>query len=51
MLNYDVSKEGYVVPLDKEKLEGAPRYPHDQMPPYTTDFGRKVNGYYGVDGY
>lgn len=51
MLNYDVSMEGYVVPLDKEKLEGAPKYPHDNMPPYTSDFGRKVNGYYGVPWY
>ena len=49
LLKYDVSKEGYVVPLDKEKLDGAPRYPHDEMPPYTSDFGRRVNGYYGID--
>ncbi|WP_418315555.1 PRC-barrel domain-containing protein [Piscinibacter sakaiensis] len=51
MLEYDVEKEGYVVPLDKEKLEGAPRYPHDQMPEYNRDYGRQVNGYYGVDAW
>ncbi len=48
MLKYDVSKEGYVVPLDKAKLEGAPKYSSDTVPPYTSDYGRQVNGYYGV---
>ncbi len=50
MLNYDTDKEGYVVPLDKDRLEGAPRYPRDNRPDYTSDYGRKVNGYYGIDG-
>ncbi len=49
MLKYDVDKEGYVVPLDKEKLQNAPRYAHDDMPAFTTDYGKRVNGYYGVD--
>ena len=48
MLKYDTDKEGYVVPLDKTKLEGAPRYQEDDIPAYTTDYGRKVNGYYGI---
>jgi sporulation protein YlmC with PRC-barrel domain len=50
VLTYDTEKEGYVVPLDKEKLEGAPRYPHNDRPDYTSDYGRRVNGYYGIDG-
>jgi hypothetical protein len=45
MLKYDVEKGGYVVPLDKERLEGAPRYPHDAVPPYTQEYGRSVDGY------
>lgn len=49
MLKYDVSMDGYVVPLDKAKLEGAPKYANDSAPNYTTDYGRQVNGYYGVD--
>jgi sporulation protein YlmC with PRC-barrel domain len=49
MLKYDTAKEGYVVPLDKTKLENAPHYAEDDMPAYTTDYGRRVNGYYGVD--
>ena len=48
MLKYDVNKEGYVVPLDKDRLEGAPRYPDTDMPSYTPDYGRRVDGYYGM---
>ena len=49
MLKYDTSKDGYVVPLDKAKLENAPRYSDDDMPAYTSEYNKKVNGYYGVD--
>jgi sporulation protein YlmC with PRC-barrel domain len=49
MLKYDTSKEGYVVPLDKDKLDKAPRYADNDRPAYTDEYGRKVNGYYGVD--
>lgn len=49
MLKYDTEKEGYVVPLDKERLDQAPRYPQDDQPAYTSDYGRQVNSYYGVD--
>jgi len=49
MLKYDTVKEGYVVPLDKNKLEGAPCYPENDLPAYTADYGRRVNGYYGID--
>ena len=49
VLKYDTSKEGYVVPLDKDRLEGAPRYPEDDRPIYTNDYGRTVNDYYGVN--
>ena len=49
MLKYDTTKDGYVVPLDKDRLDKAPRYPDDDRPAYTTDYGRQVNSYYGVD--
>ena len=49
MLKYDVEKDGYVVPLDKAKLERAPRYDESDVPAYTSDYGRRVNSYYGVD--
>ena len=48
MLKYDTTKDGYVVPLDKAKLEEAPHYPEDDAPAYTADYGERVNGYYGV---
>ncbi len=49
MLKYDKEKDGYVVPLDKAKLEKAPRYPKSDMPAYTPEYGTKVNGYYGIN--
>lgn len=49
MLKYDSAKEGYVVPLDKARIESAPHFPDSDMPAYTQDYGRKVHGYYGVD--
>jgi sporulation protein YlmC with PRC-barrel domain len=49
MLKYDTRLDGYVVPLDKARLENAPRYPTQELPQYTTDYGRQVNGYYGID--
>ena len=48
MLKYDTQKEGYVVPLDKDRLEAAPRYPSEQRPDYDDAYGRRVNDYYGV---
>lgn len=49
MLKYDTVKDGYVVPLDKTKIENAPRYGENDTPAYTPEYGKKVNGYYGVD--
>jgi sporulation protein YlmC with PRC-barrel domain len=46
MLKYDTAKDGYVVALDKSRLEKAPRYPENDVPAYTDDYGRKVYGYY-----
>ena len=49
MLKYDTTVEGYVVPLDKAKLEGAPRYNENDLPAYTPEYGQRVNNYYGTD--
>ena len=49
MLKYDTTLEGYVVPLDKDKLDKAPRYDLNDQPAYTDDYGRRVSSYYGVD--
>ena len=50
-LKYDTVKEGYVVPIDKARLEDAPRYPQDDVPDYTKEYGRRIHNYYGVDWY
>ena len=47
MLKYDTDKDGYVVYVDKAQLEKAPRYPEDEAPTYSDDYGRKVYDYYG----
>ncbi|MGJ7510995.1 PRC-barrel domain-containing protein [Variovorax sp. GT1P44] len=48
MLKYDTSMDGYVVPIDKNMLEGAPRYAQEEVPDYNADYNRRVNDYYGV---
>lgn len=35
------------VPLNKDRLDGAPRYPENDVPPYTSEYGRSVDGNYG----
>jgi sporulation protein YlmC with PRC-barrel domain len=49
MLKYDTRQDGYVVPLDKTKLERAPKYEADAVPTYDVAYGQSVNKYYGVD--
>jgi len=49
-LNYDTSKEGFVVDLDKKKLENAPSYDEDDFR-WTPDYGRSVDRYYGAPSY
>jgi len=51
ILKYDTTRDGYVVPLDKSTLSGAPRYAESDAPAYTDDYGRKVHDYYGVTWY
>ncbi len=48
ILRYDTDKDGYIVPLDKSKLENAPHYAKDDRPTYNPDYGQRVNGYWGV---
>lgn len=48
MLHYDVERGGYVVELDKEVLDKAPRYDADARPLYNDAYGRSVYQYYGM---
>jgi sporulation protein YlmC with PRC-barrel domain len=47
-LTYDTHLDGYVVPLDKAKLEGAPRYVGDERPDYNRDYDRQLTNYWGL---
>ncbi len=48
MLDYDTGQQGYVVDLDKQLLDAAPRYDDDQRPDYDDGYGRNVYQYYGM---
>lgn len=47
-LSYDVDEGGYVVDIDREALEDAPRYGDDTEPAYDRAYGEQVYGYYGL---
>lgn len=47
-LTYDTRQGGYVVDLDKSKLEGAPSYRAGQEPNFDQAYGRRINEYYGT---
>lgn len=47
MLKYDTSQDGYVVPIDKAMLEGAPRYTDTTVPDYDDPYTTSINRYYG----
>lgn len=49
MLKYDTTQEGYVVPLDKDKLESAPRFAETEVPEFDDQYGKRVYDYYGVN--
>ena len=48
MLTYDTELDGYVVPLQQEQLEQAPRYAQAESPEYSEEYGQRVHDYYGV---
>ena len=48
MLTYDTAQEGYVVPLQKETLEGAPKYADTSIPDYDESYTASINRYYGL---
>ena len=48
VLTYDTDQGGYVVDLDKDKLEKAPSFERGQDPTYDRDYGEQVYTYYGV---
>ena len=48
-LTYDESQGGYVVNLDRSRLEGAPTYTSSDTATWDDPaYGRRINDYYGV---
>lgn len=47
-LDYDTDRGGYVVDIDKQRLEGAPYYEPGKEPIYDRVYGERVYGYYGI---
>jgi sporulation protein YlmC with PRC-barrel domain len=50
-LKYDTQKGGYLVNLNKAKLEAAPQYDGGSQFKWTPEYGRKVDGYYEAPSY
>jgi hypothetical protein len=51
VLRYDTAMGGYVVALDRDRLEGAPAYGPGDAPDWTSrDWGRRVDDYWGAPG-
>lgn len=47
-LKYDHAKGGYVVDLDKDRLQGAPSHEYSADFEWTRDYSRRIDSYYGV---
>ena len=47
-LNYDTSMGGYVVDLDKNRLQSAPSYASSELPDWSDpSYSRRIDDYYG----
>jgi hypothetical protein len=52
VLDYETSQGGYVVDLDRSKLEGAPTYSTSETPNWSDRrWGQQVHDYYGTRSY
>ena len=49
MLTYDTDKGGYMVDLDKERLQNAPSFERGKEPTYDREYGERVHSHYGVN--
>jgi hypothetical protein len=49
VLDYDERQGGYVVDLNKERLQNAPHYGANDMPDWSDrQYGREIDDYYGI---
>lgn len=52
VLTYDVNRGGYVVDIDRHKLEGAPNYSANATPDWSDrTYGSRIDEYYGISPY
>ena len=49
MLSYDTEQGGYVVDIDKETLDEAPRYAAGEEPAYDRDYQDRVYSHYDME--
>ncbi len=50
-LTYDTNLGGYVVDLDKDRLQGAPSYAAGESPSWDRAYGDRIDRHYGVPSY
>lgn len=52
VINKATGQDGYVVDLDKSKLEKAPTYKASSLPNWSDrEYGNRIDAYYGVPPY
>ena len=50
-LTYDTSMGGYVVDIDKDRLQNAPSYSASESPIWDRTYGSRIDDYYGMPSY
>jgi hypothetical protein len=48
ILEYDEEVEGYMIDVDKEFLETAPKYAANETPRFTSTYGSQIDEAYGI---
>jgi sporulation protein YlmC with PRC-barrel domain len=48
-LEYSEEQGGYVIDVDKDLLEKAPRYAANEMPRFTSSYGSEIDSAYGIE--
>jgi len=51
LLKYDTAQQGYLVPLDKETLAGAPSFARAELTEDDSPWREEIHGYYNVARY
>jgi hypothetical protein len=46
MMQYSPNQGGYIIPLNKDRLQRAPKYSKNEIPPYDSTYGSRIDSYY-----